>query len=179
MNIDKIINSDFNTIKKDGELSLLLLKLYSELFLNGNRPSTCIQCMRDYHSKIIKFGKQKIKEMEDKTCKMKKGIVYVRQIHKHISDNNITDEEAVDLLEKKFLQERHFEILPKAYKAKNSDVLIDETIVLTEKNKGKFTETNLHKIKGNLLIQFAGGLTGIQPKSKKNAIEMIINWQDK
>ena len=54
--LNKIIESDFDTIQKDGELSLLLLKLYSQLFLGGSQPSTCGKCMRDYYSKLINQG---------------------------------------------------------------------------------------------------------------------------
>ena len=114
--LNKIVNSKFSDIEKSGELTLLLLSLYSQLFLNGAQPSTCGKCMRDYHIKIINKGLQIIEFMENKTNILKDGLHYVRVESKHFSNDNLSDEKAIYLLEKGLIKESNFLTLPKGYK---------------------------------------------------------------
>jgi hypothetical protein len=170
--LNKIINSDFSTIERDGDLSLLLLMLYSKLFLNGKQPPACASCMREMHRKLKNKGIKLLEIMENKTCVLKDGIHGVRAGKgiMHYSNNNITDEIAIELLENGQLKESHFEVLPQ----KKS-----KAIALDKENIGNFDKDNLSKYNGKDLMAFSEELTGEKPKSKKVAIENILNWQNK
>lgn len=170
--IIKLINSDYSLIIADGDLSLLLLRVYSYLFLGGGQPRACTKCMNDYHQQIISQGLKQLEKMENKTCKMVQGVFYVAKHAVHYSDNNMSDELAVKLLKDGLLLERHFEVLPEIYV--NKPV---QTIELVKSNKGKFTEEILKSYKTDELKMFAKSI-GYQANNKTNAVSNILKWQD-
>lgn len=170
--IEKLINRDISEILNDSELSLLLLKTYSKLFLNGSQPNLCSKCMRDYHQKLIKFGLDKFTAMDKRTCKLKSHIVYIPKIGMQYSNDNITDEIALNLLAMGYVKESHFEVLPTGYDEKVSK------IDLKIENKGKFTVEILDGFKAGELKDFLTEVTGETAETKKVAIELIMNWNN-
>jgi hypothetical protein len=185
--INKIINSQFDTINESIELSLLLRNTYSYLFLNGQPPSKCGCTLKSMYVKIVNEGLKTLEKMAKKTCKFK-GLKHIQSLGIHVSDAGITDEKAIEYLNKKILQERDFEILPKGYDPKKviKPELKPEPIVLTIENKGNFTEENLKPLNGESIMSFAQKLQPLKdgekpqkPQSKVAAIKLILNWQKK
>lgn len=119
--LEKVIN----IIKHDedyvisSDLCLILLKIYSELYLNGRQPQWCSKCMRRYFRELKKTGIMKAKERDNQTftnkCN-KKGVSYVRKAAKHFNFSNLSDTQAVWLIENEILKESDFSILPESYK---------------------------------------------------------------
>jgi hypothetical protein len=170
--VNILIKSDINTILKDKELSLLLLKTYSVLYLSGKQPNFCEKCMHGYYIKIVNNGIKQIEFMESKTCKLKPGVFFVAKQGMHYSDANVNDEKAIQLLNLGYLKETHFETLPKNYLVKASGV--DLNVI----NKGLFTSENLEIYKGNVLMDFVKKELGVKNiNSKKSAIAKILDWQ--
>lgn len=123
--INRLIAMDIRDIIKSGECTLLLLKMYSLLFLNGGQPGNCESCLRKYHNEIIKHGKMKAEIAE----KIKNrtlipgwnGLRYIPGIvkngkylslHAHIHSDTLTDEQAVKYLNSGALKESDFKKLP-------------------------------------------------------------------
>lgn len=166
-----LIKASFDDINKSPELALSLIRIYATLFTGGKDPGAgCSICMQKFHKEIIQNGLKKYEDMKNKTCIMKPGIVWVNGESKHFSDNNITDEKALELLEKGWLQEKHFLVLPKIEE-------INDPTALIEKNKGNFTESILAKMNGFKLIEFSELVTGEKAGSKNKAIQAILKWQ--
>ena len=168
--LEKILSVSYEQIEKSSKLTLLLLSIYSKLFLNGSQPSTCSKCMRDYYKKIVQEGLKKIEFMEKKTNVLKEGLHFVRPENKDFTNANLSDEKAIELLDKGLLKPSQFNTLPKGWEPKQPP------IDLEEKNKGKFTLKNLEPLNGNLLMQFAEKVTEEKPTNKKKAIENILDW---
>lgn len=120
--VNKIISLEFNSIIADGTNTMLLLGLYSKLYLNGQEPRTCKAQMFKYFNELKKTGIMQAEILEKvkvRTCKLKRGIVNIKG-GATISDEFMYDELALNLLKNKSLQEGHFEILPEAYKKKTT-----------------------------------------------------------
>lgn len=172
--LNKLLEKPFSDVKNDSEKVLILLSLYSRLFMDGKQPSTCVKCMADYYIKLSNEGFariEKMKIMENQKCKLKPGLVFVKEEAKHFSNDNITDKKALQLLNSGRLKPQHFEILPDGYK---KDV---DKITLTKKNKGKFTAENLDQFKAVELMEFAREVTDQKPNSGKKSIKAILEWQ--
>lgn len=124
-NVEILKSMDIDSILKSGEYTMLLLRTYSALFLNGAAPGTCSSCMRNYHLKIIKEGKMKaelLEKVKARTCVPNwKGQKFVRAIlkngkmitiHQHIDSEMLTDEKANELLKSGALTKDDFKQLP-------------------------------------------------------------------
>lgn len=161
--IKTIIKTDIEEII-GSSMSLDLLNCYSKLFLNGAQPSTCSKCLRDYYRKIVIEGLEKAKimaEKKDSTHKYaKKGVKYIGiPFCRHFNLQEMTDEEANDLLKKGFLKEEDFKILPEDYKSKGQQSDEDEKEeikLLTEEYKNKtFDAQEIGKLKKIELVAYA------------------------
>lgn len=176
--LNKIKSVSFEELQKSGELTLLLLSMYSKLFLAGSQPSICGKCMKRYYLQLINQGFKILQFMKEKTNELKPGLHFVRSEAMHFSNANLTDEKAIKLLEDKKLKPEAFIKLPEGFESEEEDAK-EEKVELSELNKGKFTTENLDSMKGNLLIAFAKGVTEKTPKNKVEAIEFILDWQTK
>ncbi len=123
-NVNKIINLEFNAVIASGEYTMLLLSLYSKLYLNGSAPRTCKAQMFKYYNELKKTGimtAELHQEIKDRTLETS----FVG--HKHlrsgliVSSLTITDALAISYLEKGILKESDFKKLPKGYKQKAKD----------------------------------------------------------
>jgi len=114
--VNKIIRLEFNSIIADGPNTMLLLGLYSKLYLNGQAPRTCKAQMFKYFNELKRTGimkaetKQKIKERT--LVPNWNGKKYLRG-GAIIDSNTITDEQAFNLLDKEVLDKKDFKTLPK------------------------------------------------------------------
>lgn len=116
--INEILSNEVEAVLKDGRLSLNLMRIYSVLYMNGAPCRACSQSQRTYYSELQKTGLQKAIIMVNRTCElMPDALHYVRGLgNKHLSNHNITDEEAIICLQNGWLKERHFAKLPVGYK---------------------------------------------------------------
>ena len=118
--VSKLINHELGDVLSSPVLSKELLLLYSVLFLAGAQPSFCAQCQKKYYQKLKTQGIMKAKEYESikkRTCKPAwHGLMYINKMARHYNSELITDEQAIELLNKKLLKESNFEKLPENYK---------------------------------------------------------------
>lgn len=116
--VEKILSKSIEEVLASS-LSLELLKLYSILYLYGGQPNICAKCMKDYYNKLKISGMKKAKELDERTSKIKKGVIrngtYYQCLHKHIFEDKLTDSDAYHLLVNGKLKEEDFESLPQEY----------------------------------------------------------------
>lgn len=144
-NIQQIVEAPFDSLKKDGALTLLLLKTYAYLYLGKSAPNFCERCLKNYYNTIKMNGLERLKlieEVEKRTCKPSfKGLQYFHGAHKHINPDWLTDAEALDYLNRGIMLPEHFEILPNGY---NTEPIKPET---NENNEGRAGRKGRNKAK--------------------------------
>jgi hypothetical protein len=169
--VKRLTESDISTILKSGDLSLLLLKTYSRLFMGGAQPSTCLKCMKEYHRIIITKGIKQIEFMQNKTCKLRDGLIFVPSLGQHFSDASMSDEMAIQMLNLGVLKASHFITLPKNHDQK------PETLELSVENVGRFTNDGLGIYQAEAVKSFARELTGHDFTTKQKSIEAILAFK--
>ena len=101
-------------------LVLKLLSAYSKLYLNGKQPGTCGRCFEKYYNQLKMNGIMKAKEYEEtknRTCVPAwNGNMYIHKLCRHFNNENITDKQALMLLNEKHVKESAFKTLPDGYK---------------------------------------------------------------
>ena len=175
LGVDQILNDPVNI--------MLLLRTYSELFLNGKQPGNCNSCIRKYYNQIILKGEKMANIKKDQTFVMSfEGVKFVPavkkngkliMIHKHINPKFVTDKEAIKMLELGALSGKDFKVLPKGYKG-------------NQKPKGKeFSIEDLEAVLENedfnhmrAVVVELGIDAGKNPKAEKLK-EVIIKAVDK
>lgn len=99
------------------ENPLLLLRVYSQLYLCGEQPRACARSQRLYYLQIQKNGIEmatKYEQAKNRTCIPNwKGSKFITATQKHWLADLITDDDAKYLLEKGYLTEKAFTKLPK------------------------------------------------------------------
>lgn len=114
--VKKVINSTFEEVNSSS-LVLDLLDCYSKLYANGAQLGGCSLCLRDYYSQLKKNGiemAEKYEEVQKRTCVPNwLGNKYIREAARHYNNENITDEEALMLLNIGALAEGDFKVMPK------------------------------------------------------------------
>ena len=117
--VKEILRNDVEVVIKSPQLSLSLLRCASAIYLNGKAPGTCAKTQRKFYRYLLKDGIMKAELMEKvkaRTCQPAwKGLLYNRKACKHYSDALMHDEEAINALEKGYLTESQFEVLPEGY----------------------------------------------------------------
>lgn len=120
--VEILISKSVGEVLKSPDLTLKLLRVYSKLYLHGAAPGYCERSIRLYHEKLKSDGMFKANEnlkIAQRTCLPNwKGNRYYTAIHTHVSADNLTDEEAIKLLEAGILKSSDFEKLPEGYGAK-------------------------------------------------------------
>lgn len=135
-NVKIIKSNSFDTIKKDGNLTILLIKTYSILYNGGNNVRICERSMLKYYHEILKSGIMRAelkKEIENRICVpafsgrkeiyTKKGIITINAEH-------LTDVKALELLKSKILTKDDFKTMPKV---KNETKKVIEKVTSTKK----------------------------------------------
>lgn len=117
--VSKIKSNSFETIKSNGELTMLLLKTYSKLYKEGKQVKTCVNSMLKYYNEILKSGKMKAelkKEIKNRKCipsfegrkeiyTKKNGIIMINAYH-------LTDQDAINLIKDGNLKKEDFKTQP-------------------------------------------------------------------
>lgn len=111
--VNRIIKEGFDSIQKTDPL--LIIEVWSKLFNNGEQCRMCIASQKKYYSDILTKGikmAEEFKEIEKRTCVPTfKGLKYVAGKGHFLADT-ITDEDAIEMLEKGILKESDFKVLP-------------------------------------------------------------------
>lgn len=172
-NVNKIKSIDFDTIKSDGVLTMLLLKTYSVLYKGGKQVRTCINSQRKYYNEILKTGimKAELKEkVEKRTCEPKfKGRkeVYTNKGIYETHSEHLTDESAISFLKIGWLKESDFKTLPKGWdkikkemqkekaKAEAETKKIEEAKILAELKKEEEAEKKAQILKEKVATELA------------------------
>jgi hypothetical protein len=117
--VGKILRTDIREVVAS-PLSVLLLKCYSVLYLNGGQPRFCEASQRKYYNQLKVDGMERAKLLEavkSRTCEPAwNGLKYYPATGEHINNEWITDEQAIKYLKLGLLKERDFITLPKLYK---------------------------------------------------------------
>ena len=118
-NVKEVINATFEEVNSSS-LVLKLLDAYSKLFANGAQLGGCSLCLRDYYNQLKQKGlemAEKYEQVQVRTCKPAwNGLWLINAAARHYNSEWITDEEAIDLLNRGIVKESDFEVLPENYK---------------------------------------------------------------
>lgn len=129
--VNEILKYDIREIIAS-PLIVKLLSLYSKLYLNGGQPSSCEKCIKKYYQEIIQNGIKKAEIMEEikkRTCVPNwNGLMYIQKAARHFNDKLITDEQAINFLERGILEEKNFKTLPAGYKKMTEKEIIDDLV---------------------------------------------------
>lgn len=120
--VRKILSNDIQVVIKSPELSLSLLKLASELLLNGARPRICEASQRNYYQLLKTKGMAKaeiLEKVSKRTCKPAwVGRKYSPIAMANLFPEYLHDENAIEYLKTGALKESDFEVLPEGYELK-------------------------------------------------------------
>ena len=133
--VEKILSMEVEAVISS-PASLDLLKCYSKLYLGGASPRTCAVSQRTYYDELKKTGINRAKRYDMaqiRTCEPKhKGTFQVRN-YGFVISSQMTDEQAIYMLNNKLLTESDFIKLPDGYSQKQTKVadIVDEVIAET------------------------------------------------
>ena len=120
--LTEILDNDIEVVIRSPHLSLSLLKCASVLLLHGAQPRACERSQRMYYSKLKLNGMAKaemIEKAKNRTCIPNfTGFRYSKIIMAHISSDLLSDEMAIEYLQKGALKESDFNVLPQGYNVK-------------------------------------------------------------
>lgn len=121
-----ILNNEVGVVLKSPDLLLMLLRVYSALYLNGDAPRACEKCQRGYYGQLQKDGIMKA-ELQEKinvrTCVPAwAGRMYSTKVFEFLIPALMYDEKAIELLKCGALRESDFKVLPAGYQKKISFV---------------------------------------------------------
>ena len=133
--VEKILSMEVEAVISS-PASLDLIKAYSQLYCNGFLCRSCADAQRGYYRQLMIDGIEKAKKYDMaqiRTCEPKhKGTFQVRN-YGFVISSQMTDEQAIYMLNNKLLTESDFIKLPEAYSQKQAKVadVIDEVIAET------------------------------------------------
>jgi hypothetical protein len=171
--VKKLLSKDIDEIIST-PLSLDLLKVYSILYLCGEKPKTCERSLRQYYNQLKVNGMEKANKNIKRTCKPKwKGNMYIAKEARHFNDVYITDEEAIAVLKRGNISEDMFEVLPEDYKKKASEI---ETLKIEATDLGVAFKGNvsLKKLK-ELVKSRKEEINELQESRALEVIELGVN----
>ena len=114
-----IASKSFDEVMASSELTLKMLKVIRGNWPN-ERPVPCTKTLKEYYQKILKMAQDKIEK--EKTFLLKpNSVVHIRQLHKHVSQESLTEKMAIEYLKKGYLKEVHFVKLPEKPKVKKEE----------------------------------------------------------
>ena len=163
--IDKtnyIINSNFTEILST-EKSILLIALYSKMYLNGAECRTCKNSQLKYYERLKRDGMKTAEKMEKvrtRTCTPKwDGDCFISKAGRHFPAHLLTDEDAIYLLSNKYISEEKFLVLPRGY---------NETVQVSEIKETKEFLACVAEVKEKLI-------SGISKSKIKNDMKNVSN----
>lgn len=153
---------------------LLLLKTYSKLYLCGGQPRVCARSQRLYYLQIQKNGlemAEKYEKAKSRTCiPAWSGLKFITATQKHWIADLLSDDDAIYLLEKKYISEKSFTKLPDSYK---SDVVINDVkIDVVNENQDETTQSELDCI-AEFKTLLNSGMSKKEIKAKYSNVDFI------
>lgn len=125
--IDKLLQAGLENIKKTPELKQLMYTVYSDLFLQGGRCSSCGSKDGQYFIKIAADGKKKAQKFEDVSNRtvefVVKGNVYLPKAKVTFNFNLLTDSKTVELVNKGWLPKHLIKTIPSGYEWDNNKLV--------------------------------------------------------
>jgi hypothetical protein len=117
-----ILSNEVGVVLKSPDLLLMLLRVYSALYLNGEAPRACEKCQRGYYEQLRIDGIMKA-ELQEKiiarTCVPAwAGRMYSTKVFEFLIPALMYDEKAIELLKCGALKESDFKVLPVGYQKK-------------------------------------------------------------
>jgi hypothetical protein len=117
-----ILSNEVGVVLKSPDLLLMLLRVYSALYLNGEAPRACEKCQRGYYEQLRIDGIMKA-ELQEKinarTCVPAwAGRMYSTKVFEFLIPSLMHDEKAIELLKLGALKESDFKVLPAGYQKK-------------------------------------------------------------
>lgn len=113
-----IINSTFKDILST-EKSVLLIGLYSKMYLNGAECRTCKNSQLKYYERLKRDGMktaEKMEKVKTRTCVPAwDGMCFIAKAGNHYPAHLHTDEDAIYLLSNKYISESKYHVLPRGY----------------------------------------------------------------
>lgn len=107
-------------------VSLDLMRCYSLLYLNGLQCRGCSSSLRGYYRQLMHDGITKAMDYEKikaRTCKPAwNGLKFIHAEARHYSNEYLTDDQAIVLLERGHLTEKDFVTLPNGYLQPNKPI---------------------------------------------------------
>jgi hypothetical protein len=125
MTVSEILSYSVDEILKSRQLTLAILKIYSQLYLNGGAPRGCSKSIAGYYSQLRTSNVKEKDIIMEKTNKFKR-LIYIASEGMHFSDANLTDEKAIQFLDANILSKNDFITLPEAYVNRKHPDIIDE-----------------------------------------------------
>jgi len=125
MTVSEILSYSVDEVLQSRQLTLAILKTYSKLYLNGAAPRGCSKSIRGYYSQLTQCNVKEKDIIMQKTNKFKR-LVFTEGMH--YSDANLTDEKAIDFLNRGILKPEDFLTLPVGYKDKKHPDVLDAEI---------------------------------------------------
>jgi hypothetical protein len=161
--VGHLLKHNFDEIKGSSELMPELLKIYSMLYLHGERAGMCEKCHLKYYNEIKETGMEKVKASKRTCIPNWNGNLYSTKGARHYNSETITDEDALLAVESGALAEDHFNSLPRATTPKDETELtvMEKTCVLSfvydiEADKSKTAIINENKgseVDGSIITQ--------------------------
>ena len=94
-----IIEKGCDAVLNDPSLLIEMIRIYALLYLNGESPSFCGKCHKDYFEKLKKYGLTQLEKMEQNKFKLKENVlIYDFKTGEYLSRFNMTDEKAIQRL---------------------------------------------------------------------------------
>lgn len=133
----KLIKSTPFSELVSSEKVLTLLKVYSELYLNGQNPGGCEKCLRTYYNQIMQNVEQQLiiyEEIKKRTLIPNwKDVKYISGAF--YDSATITDKIALSALKHGFLKESNFIKLPDGYKV--AEIAIEQNTPIKSAIRGR------------------------------------------
>jgi hypothetical protein len=122
MTVSEILKYSVDEVLQSHRLTMAILKAYSKLYLNGRAPRGCSKSIRSYYDQFRRSNVNEKDIIMQKTNKFKR-LVYTQGMH--YSDANLTDELAIDFLNRGILKADDFLTLPEGWKEKSHKDILD------------------------------------------------------
>jgi hypothetical protein len=169
---DKIMSMSVEEVISSSH-SITLLRLYRLLYLNGSTPRWCAASQRKYYEQLKKDYMKNKEKLEKKHVLAFSGRKYIPGVfkdgelvggHLHISSENLTDLEAIELLKMGALKEKDFKVLPNS-KAKKEAVEYSKEEIENAITEGKYQP----------MLKIAKDLKLVKGNANKETIENKLN----
>lgn len=130
--LSEILTHSVAEVLQSRQLTLSLLKIYSTTFLNGAAPRGCSASIKKYYAQLQALSVEQKNLIMNKTNEFKK-LVFTQGMH--FSNANLSDEKAIEFLNKGIVKPEDFKTLPEGWKSKKHPDLLDDPVANNPKQE--------------------------------------------